>query len=135
MLHSLKILSCLTFSVVAFLGAAQTTNIPDTVFEPLLIEAGLDNYPLNGSVATANIDTVTMLDLYASLSSMNVIDLTGMQEDSFQMDGGEENQIYFWPTTQGLYIISSVPQNSGAIVRVQANSNRHSQVVCLGEYH
>ena len=79
MRHSLKILSCLTFSVVAFLGVAQTTNIPDPVFEQLLIEAGLDNYPLNGYVATASIDTVTILDLYTSSSSMNVTDLTGIE--------------------------------------------------------
>lgn len=60
-------------------GRSQTTNIPDPVFEQLLIQAGLDGYPLNGSIATASIDTVTSLNLYTSSSSINVTDLTGIE--------------------------------------------------------
>ena len=56
---------------------AQSTLIPDPVFELLLIEAGLDEFPQDGEVLTASIDTVTTLNLFTS-GSTNVTDLSGI---------------------------------------------------------
>lgn len=53
---------------------AQTTAIPDTSFEQALIDLGLDA-TLDGQVLTANIDTVTYLDV----QSLNINDLTGIE--------------------------------------------------------
>ena len=38
---------------------AQTTAIPDASFEQRLISFGYDSGPIDGSVLTANIDTIT----------------------------------------------------------------------------
>jgi len=38
---------------------AQTTAIPDANFEQGLINMGLDVAPIDGTVLTANIDTIT----------------------------------------------------------------------------
>lgn len=69
----------LFFVLVGSFCRAQVTLIADAVFEQLLIEAGLDEYPLNGEVETASIDTVTALDLYTS-GSTNVTDLSGIED-------------------------------------------------------
>ena len=45
------------------LSFAQTTLIPDANFEQALIDKGFDAGTLDGSVPTANIDTLTYLDL------------------------------------------------------------------------
>ena len=72
--------SCLLLLLMSFsICQSQTTPIPDSVFEQLLIEAGLDAYPLDGEVATASIDTVTSLNLYTS-GSTNVSDLSGIED-------------------------------------------------------
>lgn len=59
--------------------SAQTTLIPDPVFEQALIDLGYDNGTPNGSVTTANISSVTSLDI-SLFALQNVIgDLTGIE--------------------------------------------------------
>ncbi len=58
------------------LAMAQLTAIPDTNFELALIALGYDVLPLNGSVPTANINTVTTLDV----SDENIYDLKGIED-------------------------------------------------------
>lgn len=53
---------------------AQTTLIPDANFEQRLIALGYDNITIDGKVLTANIDTVTSLDV----SNLDIDDLTGI---------------------------------------------------------
>ena len=54
---------------------AQTTAIPDANFEQALINLGLDNGSPDGVTFTANIDTVTHLDV----SNNMIFDLTGIE--------------------------------------------------------
>ena len=62
------------------LAFAQTTFIYDAYFEQALIEMGLDTGIVDGSVPTANIDTVTSLDLSGTLFLPGKItNLTGIQ--------------------------------------------------------
>ncbi|PCJ00671.1 MAG: hypothetical protein COB15_02545 [Flavobacteriales bacterium] len=69
-----KILLALTFSITAIFCSAQTTAIPDPNFEQALINLGYDSGPLNGSVLTANINTVTSLALNNNISSLTGIE-------------------------------------------------------------
>ena len=53
----------------------QTTAIPDPNFEQALINLGLDNAPINGSVPTNNIDTLTSLNVgFKSINSLSGIE-------------------------------------------------------------
>lgn len=67
----------LIFSVLVITNelTAQTTAIPDAIFEDYLVIEGLDSYPLNGSVPTANIDTVTAITGLEGVS-----DFTGLED-------------------------------------------------------
>lgn len=56
---SLSLLFVVAFSNIIL---AQTTAIPDSVFEASLISQGYDTGPVDGSVPTAAIDTVTSLN-------------------------------------------------------------------------
>lgn len=58
---------------------AQTTTILDSQFEQVLINLGLDNV-IDGGVLTANIDTLTVLDLEQIFVAINITDLTGIQD-------------------------------------------------------
>lgn len=58
------------------LGFSQNTYVPDDNFEQELINLGYDNGPLDDYVPTANINTLTGLDL----GFKNVSDLTGLQD-------------------------------------------------------
>ena len=60
-------------SSVAF---CQTTLIPDPNFEQALIDLGYDTPPINGSVPTANINNVTILDIIG----LGISDLTGIED-------------------------------------------------------
>ena len=71
----------LLFVLVCFATQAQVTPIPDEVFEQLLIEAGLDDYPIDGEIATSSIDTLTALNLVTS-GSINVTNLSGIEDFS-----------------------------------------------------
>jgi len=66
----LLILLCLPM-----IGFGQTL-IPDANFEQALINLGYDTGSPNGSVPTANINTVTYLDV----NSLNIADLTGIED-------------------------------------------------------
>ena len=66
-------------STLFFIGASgQTTAIPDANFEQALINLGFDNGVINGSVSTANIDTVSVLQIWG----YNISDLTGIENFS-----------------------------------------------------
>jgi type IX secretion system substrate protein len=56
----LMILSLLLLPITGF---SQETNVPDKMFETVLIYLGYDSGDVNGSIPTANIDTVTTLDI------------------------------------------------------------------------
>lgn len=55
---------------------SQNTAILDANFEQALINLGLDTAPIDGVVPTANIDTVTFLDVW----SKSITDLTGIED-------------------------------------------------------
>ena len=55
---------------------AQTTYIPDIIFEQALIDAGIDkDFTVNGQVANKDIENVKELDI----SSRQIGDLTGIE--------------------------------------------------------
>ena len=68
------ILSLLLIVTLSNLTLAQTTAIPDPNFEQVLIDLGLDD-TIDGVVLTANIDTLTYLDVY----KQSISDLTGIE--------------------------------------------------------
>ena len=55
---------------------SQTTYVPDDNFEQALINLGYDSGPLDDYVTTANISTITSLDVHGE----NISDLTGIQD-------------------------------------------------------
>ena len=55
---------------------AQQTYVPDDNFEKYLIAEGFDEYPLNDSVPTANIESLRALALW----HLNISDLTGIED-------------------------------------------------------
>ena len=58
---------------------SQTTYVPDDVFEQALIDQGYDDV-LDDNVVTANIDTITHLNVVGDRTSNNNIkDLTGIE--------------------------------------------------------
>ena len=67
----LLILFCLPL-----IGVGQITMIPDANFEQGLINLGYDALPINGSVPTANINTIDTLYVFGQ----NIADLTGIQD-------------------------------------------------------
>jgi len=72
----MKTLLLLTSLVCAAIASAQTTSIPDTSFEQVLIALGYDTGPTDGFVTTASIDTVIALDV----QSKSISDLTGIED-------------------------------------------------------
>lgn len=58
------------------LSWSQNTAIPDPNFEQALIDLGFDTAPIDGFVATANINTISNLNV----SGKNISDLTGIQD-------------------------------------------------------
>ena len=71
-MKKLMLIFFLEFTVVGF---SQTTEIPDPNFEQALIDLGYDNAPINGSVPTANISEVTLLEV----SDKNISSLDGIE--------------------------------------------------------
>ncbi len=63
----------ITFLFSVSLSFAQTTYVPDDNFEQALIDLGYDDV-LDDYVLTANIDTITILNVY----SEGIMDLTGI---------------------------------------------------------
>jgi len=69
-------LSLLSLLLIFNVTIAQTTAIPDPNFEQALINLGHDSGPIDGSVLTANINTVTGLDV----QQKNISDITGIED-------------------------------------------------------
>ena len=72
----MKKLLLLPIVFITVLGQAQFTAIPDANFEQELINLGYDTGVPNGVVPTANISSVSTLDV----SFMNITDLTGIED-------------------------------------------------------
>ena len=72
-MKKLFLLLLLGFTLVGF---SQTTEIPDPNFEQALIDLGYDTAPINGSVPTANISGVTILDV----GNKDITSLTGIED-------------------------------------------------------
>jgi hypothetical protein len=72
----MKKLLLLLFLGFTLVGFSQTTEIPDPNFEQALIDLGYDTAPINGSVPTVNISSVTFLDV----NYRNIADLTGIED-------------------------------------------------------
>ncbi|PCI95708.1 MAG: hypothetical protein COB15_11930 [Flavobacteriales bacterium] len=70
------LLSFFLLITLSNLTTAQTTAIPDTTFEQILINLGLDSGVPDGFVLTANIDTLTEL----SAKTFTITDLTGIED-------------------------------------------------------
>ncbi len=70
----LCVLVCTLF--IGLNSFSQTTFIPDDNFEQALIDLGLDSGPLDNLVPSANINTVTNLDV----EGKNISDLTGIED-------------------------------------------------------
>ena len=64
------------FALLAIKTNAQTTHIPDNNFLQALKDLGYGAGVVGNNVPTANIDTITNLDV----SSKNISDLTGIQD-------------------------------------------------------
>ncbi len=80
-LLSLIYLSMKQFSLLLLLvsfSVKSQTIIPDPIFEQALINLNYDVAPIDGSVPTENIETITSLDI----SFQNISDLTGIQDFS-----------------------------------------------------
>ncbi|WP_304198129.1 T9SS type B sorting domain-containing protein [Flavobacterium alvei] len=61
--------------LTCFFGQAQYTTIPDANFEKALIDLGIDSGAIDGKVLTANISTITKLDIQKKA----IQDLTGIE--------------------------------------------------------
>lgn len=75
------LLSLLLIITLSSLTIAQTTAIPDANFEQALIDLGLDA-TIDGQVLTANIDTLTILNV----SVKNISNLTGIEDFAALID-------------------------------------------------
>ena len=73
-MKNILLITALIFA--GFTANAQFTLIPDTNFEKALIGLGYDSGPLDNRVPTANINTITFLDV----SDTNIVDLTGIED-------------------------------------------------------
>ena len=62
-----KLIFTFAFLLVNFCLTAQQTYVPDDNFEQALIDLGYDTGVLDDYVPTANINTVTTLDVFAKL--------------------------------------------------------------------
>jgi Leucine-rich repeat (LRR) protein len=63
---------------IGFMSFSQNTYVPDEEFELFLINMGYDSLPLDNYVPTANINTVT----YLEIQFLPITDLTGIEDFS-----------------------------------------------------
>lgn len=63
---------------IGLMSFSQNTTIPDAQFEQFLIDFGYDTPPIDGLVPTANINTITFLEI----QFYNITDLTGIEDFS-----------------------------------------------------
>ena len=86
----------MALSLTAF---SQNTLIPDANFEQALIDNGFDTGPLDGMVPTANINSITSLDVQAK----NISDITGIQDFvSLNILNCEDNLLNTLDVTQNI---------------------------------
>ncbi|WP_084679076.1 T9SS type B sorting domain-containing protein [Flavobacterium reichenbachii] len=74
----LKVTLLFSLLLCSFSGFAQYTSIPDPNFEQALIDLNIDSGAIDGRVLTANISSLTQLEI----RSKNIVDLTGIQDFS-----------------------------------------------------
>jgi len=72
----MKKLLLLLFLGFTLVGFSQTTVITDANFEQALIDLDIDTAPIDGSVPTANISSITSLEVYNN----NITELTGIED-------------------------------------------------------
>jgi Secretion system C-terminal sorting domain len=93
-----KTLTILFACIISNFTFAQT-SIPDSNFEQELINLGLDVGTPDGTVPTANIDTLTFLNI----NSLNISDITGIEDFSaLTLFGCAFNQLTSINVTQNL---------------------------------
>jgi len=127
-------LSLLSLLLIFNVTIAQTTAIPDANFEQALITLGLDA-SLDGVVLTANIDTVTGLDV----QQKNISDLTGIEDFTAliyfecnnnqitSLDVSQNTSLIVLNCFDNLLTSLNVTQNNNLAI-LQCNDN---QLVCL----
>ena len=91
--------TCLFYLLVISVCGFSQTVVPDPNFEQALIDLGHDSGPLDGMVPTANINSISSLDVKAK----NISDLTGI-EDFVSLDilNCEENLLNSLDVTQNI---------------------------------
>ncbi|PCJ26531.1 MAG: hypothetical protein COA97_05490 [Flavobacteriales bacterium] len=72
----MKQLTLILLLIISGYLNAQTTAIPDANFEQELINQGYDSGPIDGSIPTSNIDTITRLIVY----NLGISDLAGIED-------------------------------------------------------
>ena len=110
---------------------AQNTYVPDDNFEQALIDLGYDSGALDNYVPTANINTVTSLEI----GSKNIQDLTGIEGfTSLENLGCAHNQIATLDLSSNLALVTvHAPYNQFTDIDVSQNVNL-TTLVCLGNY-
>jgi Leucine-rich repeat (LRR) protein len=108
------ILSILAIVLLSNIILAQNTIIPDPNFEQALINLGYDSGPINGSVLTNNINTITQLNI----SSSNISSLTGI-EGFIQLD-------QLWCSHNSLTTLSLT--NNVQLTGLECNNNQLSSI-------
>jgi len=108
---------------------AQNTAIPDANFEQALINLGYDSGPTNGSVPTANIDTITSL----SVNLSNISSLIGI-EDFIALSSLDcwDNQLATLNISQNL-ALTSLRCNNNLLTSINVSQNLGLNVLwCTG---
>lgn len=103
-------------------NAAALTKIPDDNFEQALIDFGYDTGALDDYVPTANITSVTNLDI----SSKNIADLTGIQDfESLRILNVSENQITNMNLLESSVLLEefNCANNNLSALDISSNSN------------
>jgi Leucine-rich repeat (LRR) protein len=113
----------------------QLTNIPDANFEQALIDIGLDTGPVDGSVATANISSVTSLNVF----NRNISDLTGIEDfaalETLVCNANQLTSLDLSQNTQLQSLLCTANQltsldltNNTALLAVSCNNNNISSL-------
>lgn len=98
----------------------QTTVIPDSNFEQALINLGYDTGSLDGTIPTANIDTITSLYIWAK----NISDLTGIQDFNALVElNCEANQFASIDVSQNLNLKVLVTANNFQLTNLDVSQN------------
>ena len=124
-----NILTTLLTIFVATTAFSQLTFVPDDNFEQALIDLGYDTAPLDDFVLTANIETVTDLDV----SSLGIIDITGIEDFvSLANLSCQSNQLTSLDLTQNINLVSFIgSQNQLTTVNINNNLQLQS-FICVG---